>query len=428
MSIKSQIWDRTSNLLAQVFKRGKWAGLVVFTDPLIKKKFFIRPFLNESFGEQMAQEVIFAGKAQGVHDGGDASSAISGTATTDTANKLVDTGGGFTAAVGVGMIVHNVTDDTWGNVTAVDSNTALSLDSDLFPDGNEDYTVGTFFTGAAGAGTWDFADTTAPQAGSNHVSITQAVNLDHANFTIGGSFDFDNYMAVSGQIRLVTYNANNNNIKIQFSNNGSPVGDELNLEDFIDTGVLGSYQAFIIPKAQFNFSSTVVDQMTITMERTSGARPTVYFDVLQIENTGTPIVYTLEAPIGTKLHLEKTVLAFVDNIPLTLADATVVGLSYDKIMNVSKLTNGIGVLTTIGGETFFSATTRSIGDMLKGGGSLDLPIADATNACVVVTIGFPEPIVLDSRDGDSVTFTINDDLSSLISFTVLAIGRTEDIT
>jgi hypothetical protein len=74
-----------------------------------------------------------------------AETAIStGTATTDTLNKLIDTGATFvTDGVGVGDAVHNTADDTWGLVTAVDSETSLSLDSDVFPDGNETYEVGT---------------------------------------------------------------------------------------------------------------------------------------------------------------------------------------------------------------------------------------------------------------------------------------------
>ena len=68
----------------------------------------------------------------------------SGTATSDSANKLIDSSATFkTDGVAIGMLVENVTDGTYGFVLSVDSETQLTLDSDLFPDGDEDYEVST---------------------------------------------------------------------------------------------------------------------------------------------------------------------------------------------------------------------------------------------------------------------------------------------
>jgi len=67
----------------------------------------------------------------------------SGTATTNTTDKLVDTGATFEAdGVAIGDTAYNKDDGTSALVTAVDSETSLSFGSDLFPDGNEDYRVG----------------------------------------------------------------------------------------------------------------------------------------------------------------------------------------------------------------------------------------------------------------------------------------------
>ena len=61
--------------------------------------------------------------------------ADSGTDDAGTANKLTETGQNFVTTILVGMIVHNTTDDTFANVTAVDSNTVLSLDVDIMANG-----------------------------------------------------------------------------------------------------------------------------------------------------------------------------------------------------------------------------------------------------------------------------------------------------
>lgn len=64
-------------------------------------------------------------------DGGNATPASTASAT--TANKLVNTvGTPFATGVYPGMVVHNTTDDTYATITAVDSSTALSINSDIF--------------------------------------------------------------------------------------------------------------------------------------------------------------------------------------------------------------------------------------------------------------------------------------------------------
>jgi len=79
------------------------------------------------------------------------STVNTGTADTDTADKLVDTGATFESdGVVAGMIVKNTDNDTFAIVGAVDSEISLSLSADiqagsattdLFPDGNEGYTI-----------------------------------------------------------------------------------------------------------------------------------------------------------------------------------------------------------------------------------------------------------------------------------------------
>ena len=59
----------------------------------------------------------------------------SGTATGTTANKLVDSNQNFLTTVKVGMTVYNTTDKTVTNVTAVDSDTQLTLADDIMVSG-----------------------------------------------------------------------------------------------------------------------------------------------------------------------------------------------------------------------------------------------------------------------------------------------------
>lgn len=64
------------------------------------------------------------------------------TCTTDTANKIIASSATFiTDGVQPGMRVKNTTDATYGMVATVDSETQLTMDTDLCPDGNEGITV-----------------------------------------------------------------------------------------------------------------------------------------------------------------------------------------------------------------------------------------------------------------------------------------------
>lgn len=59
------------------------------------------------------------------------SETYSGSATSTTANKLVDSSKTFDGEVEVGYIVYNHTDNTIATVTAIDSDTTLSLSADI---------------------------------------------------------------------------------------------------------------------------------------------------------------------------------------------------------------------------------------------------------------------------------------------------------
>ena len=67
-------------------------------------------------------------------------SVDSGTTDGTTASKLIDSTQNFLTTVSINDIVHNTTDDTYAEVTAVDSDTSLSLDNDIMISG-ETYVI-----------------------------------------------------------------------------------------------------------------------------------------------------------------------------------------------------------------------------------------------------------------------------------------------
>ena len=217
-----------------------------------------------------------------------------------------------------------------------------------------------------------------------------------------------------------------------FDNAGVPEGVSVDLNDFIDTGLLGTEQSFAIPLSEFNAENSVVDGFTITLTRTGGTKPTMAFDDLQIEQTGDPVVFKATTPIGTRFHITELRLALADNETgiVTVAGDTenhsMINLSFDKILSISRLTNGIIFKRVQAGKTLFSVTIRQLGDFLATGSNIVNVVSDGTNTFITLLVVFPEPIVLDGTPTDDfLSFTINDNLSSLLLFTAAARGAVE---
>ena len=74
---------------------------------------------------------------------GDGLQMYSGSATSTTANKLVDSAANF-GSDAANKTIYNSTDDTWAKVTAVDSPTQLSLSADIMASG-ESYVISSAF-------------------------------------------------------------------------------------------------------------------------------------------------------------------------------------------------------------------------------------------------------------------------------------------
>lgn len=103
-----------------------------------------------------------------------------GTADTNTLNKLVDSTATFTSSM-AGQTVWNLTDGTSDVITAFDSSTSLSLTLDIFPDGDESYRIGGLTSTEIDVATFDISGNVTADAGTvyNALGIT-ALNTEFA--------------------------------------------------------------------------------------------------------------------------------------------------------------------------------------------------------------------------------------------------------
>ena len=409
----------------KIINRCQRPGLMVYQERRLQFRPISRPFLHPTLGNNMAVNVPFSGVPTVIHAGVNSGTAESGT--TDgatTAFALIQSGQNFATTVAVGHSVKNTSVEGYALVTVVNSDTLLTLDTDIMETG-QNFEINQIWVGSIVAGTWNFAD-------SGKITITAANDNDEASFdtNAGQTWDTDNFASFTGKVDLDAYDPALNSIQIQFGLDGTPVGDQITLDDFIDTADFAE-QNFAIPLARFNFVSTAVNDFTIRITRSGGVKPTIKFDDLQWEESGFPIEYAIGVEPGERFHIDQLVFSMADNVTgiATVAGATenhsMQNLSFDKFLGVSALSNGITFTRRENGLVVLTLLFKQLSDMLGGGGTLSNVISDATNTYITIAVDFPEPIIMDGNFDDTLTLTINDNLSGLLLFSTLARGALE---
>ena len=334
-------------------------GLVTFTKDIFDYETIFKPFLSDSFGSALNQNIAFSGSPEGVYDG------------TDSA----------------------------------------------------------LWTASAISGTWDFVSTTNPNAGTKCVEAISVQDNDEALFEDGTNTDFGNFVALSGAIRLEKFSATGEkHVEARFRLNGVNVGNAVNIDDFIDVGILDSYQTFGITKANFGIASDTVDELVIRVISTGGGpAPDFRLDDLQIEAAGGEEEYSVFPNDGTLLEVLELRLVLVDGLDSTLANATIPNIAYNKLLAVSALTNGILVQHIKAGAIRFGANIKQLSDFIQAGFDIVTLNGDATTTWLVLSLVFNTPIVLDSRQEDSMRVTIQDNLAGLTVARMFARGKERDI-
>jgi hypothetical protein len=236
--------------------------------------------------------------------------------------------------------------------------------------------------------------------------------------TGGGSVDMSGYTAITGKITLVAdFNPAVHEVLMQFRLAGVAAGNSVDIADYINTG-LTSEQSFVIPKEDLDIAGATVDEMLITVTKNGTGRPDIAFDDMQIEQIGSPITFTATATKNSNFHVQKMKFIFADGVASTLTDGTMPALSYNKILGVNALNNGIVLRVVSEGITEISLNAKQLSDMIGLGGEIKEMISDGTNTMITVELEFSSPLILNYRNTDNnfVSLTINDSLSGLDKF------------
>jgi hypothetical protein len=291
------------------------------------------------------------------------------------------------------------------------------------PEGIHDGTDSTLWTGSALSGTWDFASTTQAFAGTKSVEAINTVDGNEAQFQDGTTTDTSAFTAITGAVYLTSWaTSGTKEVELRLRLAGVDVGGIVSLSGYIDISVLNVWQTFVIPIADFGAGGATIDQLIVkTVDIGGGAAPNYYLDALQFEETGGEI-YTVEADKNSIYTITSLQISMADAYDSTLASSSVPKITYNTLLGVSKLTNGIGFKLTTGDVVRFNSTFQQHIDFMSFPGMTTQSGGDGTNTWLTYTVNFEPGFVLDGRIGDKLEVTLADNLSGLLYMRMLVRG------
>jgi hypothetical protein len=260
--------------------------------------------------------------------------------------------------------------------------------------------------------------------GTKSIKIDNAPLNDVFQIAKGSDIDMNNYASLTMCVYIDKDWAAGDRIEFYGwdTDTGTIVGDAVNLADYMHTDIFNSWHCIQIPLTDLNGlnTSTTLDAVRFKIAAVSGKSPKWYLDNIQWEEAGIPIKFSLTPTEGTWLHIESFGVSVVGNVPGTLADSTMPALSYDDLLG-TLLPVGITYKREQNDETILTLQVHSLMDMIQLPGlSLTSSGSDGTNTFIKLDQTLTAPIVLKPENSDILSYTVNDNLSSLLLLRVNA--------
>jgi len=270
------------------------------------------------------------------------------------------------------------------------------------------------------SGTWDFVSTDQANSGAQSIDASGTVGGAEALFNRdSGAITFGNYESLSGSIYLSSWSLQGDkDVSLRFRLAGTNVSNELNLSEYISTITLNAWQNFSIGLSDFAIVGTTLDQLVVkTIDIGAGQAPNYYLDDIQFEETGAPAIFKMAPNSGQRVAARGLELILVDALNPTATDGASYGYSYNKILNVNELQNGIIFRWYRKNKLRFSGNVKNLFDFLNLPGSrIVTSVSDSTNTMLKIRFDFTTEIELLGSENDRIEIVIRDDLSGLLKF------------
>lgn len=270
-----------------------------------------------------------------------------------------------------------------------------------------------------------FDSTTRPNAGTKSVEIDNPALNDIWQFDRGSDLTVSSYVSLSGVVNIDKDWTSGDSVAIYGwdTAGATEVGTRVFLEDYINETNFDVWQGLSIPLSDMNLVTGTIDAIRMEQVGRNGKAARWYLDTFQVEETGSPISFKAKADKGTKLHVNKIVLSVADVGTGATAHA------YNKLGALSALTNGVVLRADVDGEMLINLNIKQESDILEYGGIYDVLNDDGTNTYKTISLDVAgsREIILDSRNDDEISISVNDDLTGLLLFTAQVRGWREVI-
>jgi len=412
--------------------KGEDTGLVVAIRPHKTFTSLTECFKNTTYGREMAQNGGYGTVPWVIHDGTDTTEADSGNCDgigADT-NKLKDSAQNFTDTVVDGMTVYNTTDGTYTWVTAVASDTELSLLDDIMDDG-DDFIISPDWIFSEPVGTkWVENATDQFHNGTKSLkcdnpNVNDILQLLNVN---GGDVTLAHCTAISMWIRVEKDWITGDSFSVYGHNAGALIGNKVYLEDYFDYNDYRIWHYINIPLTDMGLTVETLDAFRIENEaRAGGKSPKFWIDEFEFRVTGSPIDFTVEPAKGTWFHVTTFQTTFVDALDTASVNASMPTLSYNKFLDMTP-TEGYIYKRYSKGESDPISEQRitSLLDLLSSPNAvISNHICDGTNTLITITAEYTQELVLKSEDLDKMVISVEDDFSQLLFFRMCVQGYVE---
>jgi len=296
------------------------------------------------------------------------------------------------------------------------------------PDNVHDGIDNVYWTGSSIAGvkfTFNSADQNHTVAGAQSVKSDSAAVNNVMQFAKGGNLIIANYTAITFWIYVSSDWAAGDSVELYAWDVGvGMVGNPVAIENYFDWSSFGVWIKVAIPFADLGLGAGTLDAWRIRIAAKAATAPVFYLDDIQVEETGTALLYTVKPDNGAWLYLDSLRFIAVAPYDTDQADGTLPGIAWDDLLGVT-ITNGLVYQRWSLDEVIYSTTIKRFSDLIQFAETEWQGANDGTDTILTIESKFGRGTVLKPEELDRITYTVQDDLSTFLLLRVSVHGYVE---
>jgi len=255
-----------------------------------------------------------------------------------------------------------------------------------------------------------------PTDGTRSVYVNGPSLNDVWEFDKGSSLDLSGYVAITMQIYIDRRWNGADSVEIYGWDGSAEVGIRAKLEDYMNETNYDVAQSITIPLTEMELESSSITGLRMEFVANTGTSPEFYLDQIQVQQSGGDVEYRTFHNVERQFSASKFVISIVDALnPAVTNIGGMDPLSYNQLLGVSSLSNGILLRSIIDGEIDFSGRLYNLQDFLRVGFKISNSMSDGTNTAITLEQDLVTPLIIEGpQSRNYISMSISDDLTGLL--------------